>query len=297
MVMRATPNVMAGAAMPTSAPYDRIRLIHWIFRVAFLMEFVGHGAFGVMGKAAWVPYFGVVGLSESMAWRLMPIIGTIDICLGIVTFIRPMRALILYGAIWGLWTALLRPLSGEPIWETFERAGNYGVPLAFLLWSGWPRKASDWFARIRSDEGPTSAGMRSRIFTVVRVSLALLLIGHGGFGAIMNKTVLAKHYAAVGIHALPFGAAPLVPAIGWFEIALGLAVLAWPAAGLLLFIALWKVACELLYPITGAPFWEFIERGGSYAAPLLLLGLAALANRSRTTAIDDSVATPKGAPA
>jgi hypothetical protein len=25
-------------------------------------------------------------------------------------------------AVWGLWTALLRPLSGEPFWETIERA-------------------------------------------------------------------------------------------------------------------------------------------------------------------------------
>ena len=295
--MLATPVAINPAAKPASAHFDRLRLVHWIFRIAFLMEFVGHGAFGVMGKAAWVPYFGVAGFSEPTAWRLMPIIGTIDLTLGIVTFIRPMRALILYGAFWGLWTALLRPLSGEPVWETLERAGNYGVPLAFLLWSGWPRKASDWFARIRSDEGPLSTEVRSRVFTVVRVSLALLLIGHGGFGAIMNKPVLAEHYATVGIQALPFGTAPLVPAIGWFEIVLGLTALAWPATGLLILIAVWKIACELLYPISGASFWEFVERGGSYAAPLLLLALASLASRARTPAIDGGVATPKGATA
>jgi hypothetical protein len=279
-----------------SAPPDHFRLIHWIFRIAFLMEFVGHGAFGIIGKGAWVPYFGVVGLSEPTAWRLMPIIGTIDLTVGVVTFLRPMRGLILYGAIWGLWTALLRPLSGEPVWETLERAGNYGVPLAFLLWSGWPRRASQWFARIHSGEGPVSSDVRSRVFTVVRVSLALLLIGHGGFGAVVNKAVLAQHYGAVGLHALPFGSMPLVPAIGWFEIALGCAVLVWPAAGLLLFIAVWKIACELLYPISGAPFWEFVERGGSYAAPLLLLVLASYRRRAKTPATSE-VAAPKGVPA
>jgi hypothetical protein len=277
----------------TSAAPNNLRLIHWIFRVAFLMEFVGHGAFGIIGKAAWVPYFGVMGISEPMAWRLMPIIGAIDISLGIVTFLRPMRGLILYGSIWGLWTALLRPLSGEPFWETLERAGNYGVPLAFLLWSGWPRRASEWFARIHSNEGPLSSDVRSRVFMVVRVSLALLLIGHGGFGAVVNKAVLAKHYGVVGLHALPFGSMPLVPAVGWFEIALGCAVLAWPATGLLVFIAAWKIACELLYPISGAPFWEFVERGGSYAAPLLLLALASYQRRAKTVAMSE-VATPKG---
>lgn len=294
--MSPPPTGAAAAATPIPAAPNHLRLIHWIFRVAFLMEFVGHGAFGIVGKAAWVPYFGVVGISEPLAWRLMPIIGAIDITLGAVTFLRPMRGLILYGAVWGLWTALLRPLSGESIWEAFERAGNYGVPLAFLLWSGWPRRPSEWFARIRSDEGPLSAEKRARIFTVVRVSLALLLIGHGGFGAMVNKAVLAKHYGAVGLHALPFGSMPLVPAIGWFEIALGFAVLAWPFAGLLVFIALWKIGCELLYPISGAPFWEFVERGGSYAAPLLLLALASLKHRAKSPAMGQIV-TPKGAPA
>jgi len=288
-----SPTSRSESTTLASAPPNDFRLIHWIFRVAFLMEFVGHGAFGIIGKAPWVPYFGVVGISEPMAWRLMPIIGAIDLSLGIVTFLRPMRGLILYGAIWGLWTALLRPLSGEPFWETLERAGNYGVPLAFLLWSGWPRRASEWFARIHSNEGPLSSEVRSRIFTVVRVSLALLLIGHGGFGAVVNKAVLAKHYGAVGIHALPFGSMALVPVVGWFEIALGCAVLAWPATGLLVFIAGWKIACELLYPISGAPFWEFVERGGSYAAPLLLLALASYQRRAKTVALGE-VAAPKG---
>ena len=31
--------------------------------------------------------------------------------------------------VWGLWTASLRPLSGDSVWELVERAGNYGVPL------------------------------------------------------------------------------------------------------------------------------------------------------------------------
>ncbi len=33
----------------------------------------------------------------------------------------------------------------------------------------------------------------------------------------------------------------------------------------------WKVGTELLRPMVGEPTWEFIERGGSYAAPLALL--------------------------
>jgi phosphohistidine phosphatase SixA len=39
---------------------------------------------------------------------------------------------------------------------------------------------------------------------------------------------------------------------------------------LLLFACAWKIATELLYPVSGAPWWEFVERGGSYTAPLAL---------------------------
>jgi hypothetical protein len=47
-------------------------------------------------------------------------------------------------ALWGLWTATLRPLSGEPVWETIERAPNYLVPAAFLAVRGLPALWRAW---------------------------------------------------------------------------------------------------------------------------------------------------------
>ena len=41
-------------------------------------------------------------------------------------------------------------------------------------------------------------------------------------------------------------------------------------AGLLLFVAAWKLATEFLFVTAGAPIWEFVERAGSYAAPIAL---------------------------
>lgn len=248
-------------------------LVHWIFRLAFALEFVGHGMFGVLGgKAAWVPYFGAVGIGESTAWRLMPLIGYVDVTVGILILFRPMRAMLLYGAVWGLWTAMLRPLAGQGVWELLERAGNYGIPLAFLLWSGWPSRRSQWFERI--SPRAHAANAQAIIEPLVRVTLALLLIGHGAFGAIQNKEMLAQQWATVGVHGV--GGLPIVPAAGWLDIALGVAVLVYPTMWLLAFIAVWKISCELLYPISGAPIWEFVERGGSYAAPLLLMTLLAM---------------------
>src|SRR6266851_5577053 len=55
--------------------------LHWMLRLACAAEFIGHGAFGIITKAAWLPYFAVAGISAAWAWTLMPVIGVIDIAL------------------------------------------------------------------------------------------------------------------------------------------------------------------------------------------------------------------------
>jgi hypothetical protein len=62
--------------------------------------------------------------------------------------------------------------------------------------------------------------------------------------------------------------------MGAIEVALAMVVLLVPRPGLLAGVALWKIGTEMLYPMAGAPIWEWIERGGSFAAPLLLAILA-----------------------
>jgi hypothetical protein len=54
---------------------------------------------------------------------------------------------------------------------------------------------------------------------------------------------------------------------------LGLTVLVWPARGVLLFVFVWKLASEAFRPLAGEPVWEFVERAGSYGAPLALAWL------------------------
>jgi hypothetical protein len=138
----------AAAARPASRGADLTRSapLRSMLRLACAAEFVGHGAFGLMTKAAWVPYFAVVGLPEPIAYRLMPVIGALDVTLGLLVALRPVRAALLYMACWGLWTAALRPLAGEPLWEFLERAPNWAVPLAFLCLRGCGRSPREWLA-------------------------------------------------------------------------------------------------------------------------------------------------------
>jgi hypothetical protein len=111
--------------------------------VACGLEFVGHGAFGIITKPAWVAYYGELGLPPEWAYRLMPLTGGVDIFLGLLVLLKPIRAVLLYMALGGLWTALLRPLSGEPVWETLERAPNSLVPAALLALRGLPAAWGD----------------------------------------------------------------------------------------------------------------------------------------------------------
>ena len=241
----------------------------WILRFGAALCFIGHGAFGFITKAAWVPYFGVVGVPEPWAYQLMPMVGAVDVLAGMAVLFNPTRLPLLYMVIWATWTALLRPLAGESPFETLERAGNIGVPLAMLILAGWPRNWRDLFTSIPQ---PLTSNPQWPAL-ILRSATVLLLLGHGALG-LSAKALLASHYAAVG---LPPETQSLV---GWFEILLAGLIAFRPVPAVLLFVAVWKLVTESLFLAAGAPVWELVERAGSYAAPLAL-GLIVSAAASR----------------
>ena len=250
------------------------RALEWTLRIGAFMCFAGHGAFGIITKEAWVPYFGVAGIGRQTAFHLMPIVGTVDIIVGCAMLLRPSPSVAYWMVLWAAWTALLRPLSGESGWETLERAGNYGVPAALALLMVAPRAFGDAFRAVRfrmtSPEALASARW-GLTFTV-----AFLMIGHGALGVI-GKHGITTNYASV----FPPDVSPVVTVYGgWFEIVLGLLVLARPLPGLLLFVCAWKLATESLFVVAGASIWEFVERGGSYTAPIALAFLLSLVARA-----------------
>lgn len=236
------------------------RAAYWTLRLGAAACFIGHGAFGVLTKEAWLPYFAFAGIPADWAFTLMPVVGAVDIAMGMAVLLSPRPIVLAYMVVWALWTALLRPLTGESAFETLERAGNYGVPLALLLYVGVPRAWRAWFS---PSPQPYPAATLEAVMRVLLVTTALLLFGHGGLAA-QGKPLLASHAAIAG---MPPSALSLV---GFAEMSAALLLLVSPSATLLAGIAAWKIATEALFPIAGAPVWEFVERGGSYAAPLAL---------------------------
>ncbi len=234
----------------------------WTLRVGAAACFIGHGALGLNQTSAWTSYFAVVGIDPARAVGLMPWVGAFDGAMALSVLFRPVRAVVAYMFLWSMWTALLRPLAGESVWETVERAGNFGVPLALALClrgGGLPAWLGGAFHERL--EGPRCAA----VAWILRLTTVLLLLGHGTLQLAVRKPMFCAQYAMLG---LP-GAA-IEPYVGGLEIALAFAVLLRPSRGLLFGILGWKLATEALCPLAGLPLWVFIEHGGSYAAPLAL---------------------------
>lgn len=252
-----------------SGPADDGAALSLLLRTGVALCFIGHGTYGVMTKSAWLPYFGVAGIGEAPAWQLMPWVGAMDIAIGFLAFVWPCRALFAWAAAWAVWTALLRPLAGQGWPEFFERAGNYGVPVACLVAVGL---AGGRFARLPERWPLRSAEAGDRLAWTLRLTTVVLLLGHAGCALLLNKAALARHYVVFG----PADPAAVMLAVAWLEVALAAAVLARPVPSLLVFVAVWKLATESLFLTSGAPapFFEIVERGGSYIAPLALAWLA-----------------------
>ena len=232
--------------------------MHTTLRIASAMCFIGHGAFGFITKPIWCNYFAVFGIGHDLAYRLMPLVGVMDILMGLSLLFYPIRAIAVWLVCWGLLTAALRPLSGEPLAEMIERAGNYCAPLALLLLSEKGGLGSRLSLNPRLD-----ARTMQRVTLCLRIAVFLLLAGHGWLNLIEKKSLLLQ-YASLGFP----DAVHTAHLVGMFELLAALAVLVRPVRPLLFVLFVWKMGTELFYP--HHEVFEWIERGGSYGCLLAL---------------------------
>ena len=122
------------------------KFIEWILRIAVAGEFIGHGVFALQGKKAWIGWISqLTGAGAETARMLLFLIGAMDLIVALIVLLKPIRAALLWAAFWGFWTALVRPIVGEPIWDFIERWANWGAPLALLLIIGWPKNFKEWW--------------------------------------------------------------------------------------------------------------------------------------------------------
>lgn len=125
---------------------NNLKIIEWVLRIAVAGEFIGHGVFALQGKEKWIEWFPHFGISApEPATTLLFLVGVMDVALALLILIKPIRIALLWMAFWGFWTALVRPIVGESIWEFVERGANWGAPLALFFVFGWPKNWKEWF--------------------------------------------------------------------------------------------------------------------------------------------------------
>lgn len=235
--------------------------IFYTLRIASAMCFIGHGAFGIITKSIWCNYFGVFGIGHDMAYTLMPYVGVVDICCGLLILFYPLRIVFGWLVVWGMFTAWLRPLSGEPVAEFIERAGNYGAPFALLLLTY--SFESKWLKPVSIKHVQFNETTIKRVKICLRIVVFLLFLGHGWLNLIEKQSLLDQY------HSLGFSnAANVAHIIGSLEIFAAISTLIKPIYPVVFIFFTWKITSELFYPHWEA--FEFIERGGSYGAILAL---------------------------
>lgn len=105
----------------------------------------------------------------------------------------------------------------------------------------------------------------------LRVGVAMEFIGHGALG-LGRVAAWAPYFAVIGLSRQ--AAFTLMPVIGCVDVALGFAVLVYPARSLALYMAVWALATALLRPLAGESVWEVVERAGNYGAAAALFLMA-----------------------
>ncbi len=105
--------------------------IEWILRFGVAGEFLGHGMFALQGKEQWIQWMQeLINVDAGTASIFLTLVGVMDIIFAILVLAKPVRPVLLWMAFWGFWTALVRPLVGQPIWDFIERWANWAAPLA-----------------------------------------------------------------------------------------------------------------------------------------------------------------------
>ncbi len=111
--------------------------IEWILRIGIAGEFIGHGLLGLGQKADWLKWISqLTNVDAKTAAVLLTMIGILDLVVALIVLIKPLRPVLIWAAVWGFWTALVRPLVGVGWLDFIERFTNWAAPLALFYLLG-----------------------------------------------------------------------------------------------------------------------------------------------------------------
>ncbi|HJS82777.1 MAG TPA: hypothetical protein VJ742_08080 [Nitrososphaera sp.] len=117
---------------------DKLELV---LRIGVFGIFLGHGVFALEGKQKFVEMTqSMVPVDPATATSLLFAVGVIDILVAFSVLLRAQKFVLIYATVWAFMTALARITAGDPIWDFVERAANWAVPLALLVYLQYKSK-------------------------------------------------------------------------------------------------------------------------------------------------------------
>ncbi len=131
---------------------SNVKISKWFLRIGIAAVFILHGLISLYGgEEGWVGWImAFTGWGESASTKALFLVGSLDLFVGLVVLVKPIRIVLLWAAIWTFWTAFMTMLSftggSFSEYEGFiEKTPNWIMPLALLFLLGMPHRLRGWF--------------------------------------------------------------------------------------------------------------------------------------------------------
>tara|TARA_R110000868_G_scaffold164359_17_gene396947 strand:- start:12543 stop:13397 length:855 start_codon:yes stop_codon:yes gene_type:complete len=113
---------------------ELIDAVKLTLQISIGLLLIGHGGLvAITQKSLYADHLAVLGITATSA--VLSAYGFFEIILGIVVALRPSRSLLWFVLVWKIFTESLFPFAGSlvDIFETIERFGDFGAPIALIL--------------------------------------------------------------------------------------------------------------------------------------------------------------------
>ncbi len=121
----------------------------WFLRVGLFALFIAHGVSALGGNEEWLEWImSATSWGAVLAGKALFLVGILDITVGLLLLVKPLRIVVLWAGLWTSWTAVMviLPFIGESVWEFVEKLINPAAAFALLYVKGIPDTWKGWFS-------------------------------------------------------------------------------------------------------------------------------------------------------
>lgn len=115
-----------------------------ILRIAIFTIFFTHGITALTTKT-FTGYLTLIGFSEPFALSVIPLIGLLDIFIGLIILIKPFKIVLIWASTWPLIPAIIELISSNSILDFVGSIPTWSIPLALLYLKGIPKNLKQIF--------------------------------------------------------------------------------------------------------------------------------------------------------